>query len=214
MRDHQIAQLLQQQEEERKRQADEAQRQMQLTLMMQPKQQQQQQSGGPMGGMNPMSMMQGQSGGGNGIGGLFGGGMTPTASAQASGTVGAHAAPYAGSGASGAGGGGSMMGGLAANPYAWIAAAVLANEKYQNNTNNRKSEAFPLEWGLEGRAFYKDAPKWGAKADKVIPGMGSDIGIAGDLSSPADMFRGSTYSDLWKNAKKGGILGGLVRKIF
>jgi len=185
--------------------------------------------------MTMMKMFGGDSSSG-GLGGLFGGSMTPTASAQASGTVGAHAAPYAGGGGSAAGGGGGWFSGLfggagssgggaaagGASGYSsllsfWpaaVVAAAVANENYQGNIGNRDGEGFTGEYGLTGRAFYKDAPGWGEKADEVLPGLGSGVRIAGNLSSPVDLFRGETYKNLWDDLKNGGTVGSIFKELF
>ncbi|MEG3806638.1 hypothetical protein DBT53_002530, partial [Aerococcus mictus] len=144
-------------------------------------------------------------------------GLGGAASGATSGTGAAGSSVAHTGSAMGASGGSGAGGGSAYGPASfWPAAggaAVIGHEKYQNNTGNRKSEAFPLEWGLEGRALYKDKDVWAKKADKVLPGWGDDINIAGSLSSPADMFRSSTWSGLFKSLKSGGLLGGLVKKV-
>jgi hypothetical protein len=192
--------------------------------------QQQQQSGGAMGGMDPSGLLNMFGGGGetpfsgafgkkSGSGSLFGEGGSGSlfgeggfsslfggGSSAAGGGGGAAAGAgggAAGGGAAGAGGGSSAAGGLAAAWPAAIVAAIVGNELYQNNTGNRDGESFPLEYGLTGRAFYKDAPGWGEKADDIIPGLGSGIRTAGLLSSPVDLFRGDTYKGLWDEAKSG-----------
>lgn len=194
---------------------------------LQQQQRQQQQQSGRMPQINPMQFI---NQGGQG-GGLFGGGaaMTPTATAQASGTVGAHAAPYAGAGSSAAGGygggffsgmfggGASGAGGASSLMSFWpaaVVAAAIANENYQGNIGNRDNEAFTGEYALTGRAFNKDAKGWGDKADGVLPGLGSGVRIAGNLSSPVDLFRGDTYRDLWKDLKNGGTVGSVLKELF
>lgn len=176
--------------------------------------QQQQQSGGAMGGMDPSGLLSMFGGGGetpfsgafgkksafggeSGFGSLFGEGGF-------GGLFGGGSSAAGGGGAAGAGGGSSFGGAAAsAGPWAALAAAIALNENYQGNIGNRDGESFPLEYGLTGRAFYKDAPGWGEKADDIIPGAGSGIRTAGLLSSPVDLFRGDTYKGLWDEAKSG-----------
>lgn len=190
------------------------------------------------GGMNPLGMLNmmegGQGGGGGLLSGLFGGsapGMQ-TVSGLPSMAMGEGAmalpegmglgySPFgATSAASGAGAsGGGLLGGssgglgssiMGAGPWAALAAGILLNENYQGNIGNREGESFPMEYGLTGRALYKDAPGWGEKADEIIPGWGDDIRLAGALSSPVDLFRGDTWSTVWDSLKSGGPLGGLL----
>lgn len=146
------------------------------------------------------------SGGGQG----FGGGLGSTASSTLGGKGGGLAAKNV-AGSSSGGLGSSLA---SAGPWAALAAAIALNENYQGNIGNRGGESFPLEYALTGRSLYKDAPGWGEKADDVVPGLGSGIRTAGLLSSPVDMFRGDTYSDLWDEVKSGGTLGGILKGIF
>lgn len=167
---------------------------------------------------NPQAQQQDQQGGGvpniGGLTDLFGGSLGGAAGAEGgktSAVAGLGAKNVAG-GAAGGGGFGSTV--SAAGPWALLAAAILGQENYQQNIGNRDDEAFPYETAITGRALYKDAPGWGEKADDIIPGLGSPIRIAGLTSSPVDMFRGDTYKDLWKEAKGGGLLGGLFKGLF
>jgi hypothetical protein len=159
---------------------------------------QQSNQGQSMPSINPMQFMNmGQTGGGN-------------AALDAWTGIG----PGGGSGASGASGSSGMMSGLLSNPFTWIAAAIAGNELYQNNTGNRKGESFPLEYAITGRSAFKDKDVWGKKADSVIPGLGSGLRIAGGMSSPYDMLKGDTWKDIGKELKSGGVLGGLLKKVF
>lgn len=149
--------------------------------------------------------------------------MTPTAAAQASGKVVAHAAPYAGANAAGAGGSltgtsaagsSSWLGGLYANPYAWIAALAIGNELNADHEGRRDMDSFTGESAITGRSFYRDRDHMREQGNKIFDGWGDDIGIAANFSSPIDLFRGDTWSDAWDSAKRGGTLGGIIRKIF
>jgi hypothetical protein len=191
---------------------------MQMAAMPQ-KQEQQQQSGMSM---NPSTLMDMQ--------GMFGNsapnaaldawtGIGPSGGLMGSGSGNAALNAWTGvgpgaSGASSAGGSGFGSGMAAAGPWAALAAAIALNENYQGNIGNREGESFPLEYGLTGRAFYKDKEVWGDKADDIIPGLGSGVRIAGGMSSPVDLFRGDTYKDLFKELKSGGMLGGILKGLF
>ena len=192
-------------------------RQMQAA---QPQQEQQQQSGMSISPSNLMNMSEGLFGNSGSTAGLDAWtGIGPGASSgglmgSGSGNAALNAWTGVGPGASSAGGGGLGSSMAAAGPWAALAAAIALNENYQGNIGNREGEAFPLEYGLTGRAFYKDAPGWGDKADDIIPGLGSGVRIAGGMSSPVDLFRGDTYKDLFKELKSGGVIGGLLRGLF
>jgi len=154
------------------------------------------------GGSPPIGLIQQFAGGeGGGIGGLFGGGGS-----SATGAAGAE-----GAGAAAGGGEGALA---AAGPWAALAAIIALNENYQGNIGNRDDEKFPLEYGLTGRGAYKDAPGWAEKADEQVEGLGSGIRIAGNLSSPVDLFRGETYSNLWDDLKRGGTVGSVLKGLF
>jgi hypothetical protein len=207
-------------------QGDQAKREQELALILQ-ELLKQKQGGGQQGlgsDFNPTDISSwdkyfGQNGALSGLFSSDAGSTGVTAGTSAAHTGGAMGADSGGMFSGLFGGGGSSAGGGAGYSLAsfWpaaVVAAIVGNEKYQENTGNRKGEMFPGEQALEGRAFFKDAPVWGDKADSVIPGLGSDIRIAGDLGSPFDLLHGSTYSDLWNNLKSGGILGGLFKSIF
>lgn len=205
MQDMEIARLLQEQEEMRKRQEEEARRNQELMMLSQPKQQQQQ-SGGPMGGMNPMSMMGGQ----GGMGSMFGGGSAGAASGGGSAAGAAGASGGSAGGSAAASGASSLM---SFWPAAVVAAAV-GNELNAKHEGRRDSDAFTGESALTGRAMYKDADHLTEQGNKIFDGLGDGWGLAANMSSPLDLFRGDTWSDAWDHAKRGGVLGGLVRKIF
>ena len=180
---------------------------------------------GNAAGTQLVSGLGGLGGTGSAAGGIFGSaGSTAGAGALGGGvasgsTLGSSfASPWAfgGQAASGfgAGAGSSSAGGLGglagAGWPALLVAGIALNENYQNNIGNRDGESFPLEYALSGRALYKDAPGWADKADSAIPGLGDGIRVAGLTSSPIDLFRGETYSDLWDVAKGGGLIGSLL----
>jgi hypothetical protein len=150
-----------------------------------------------------------------GGGGAASGSGTGNAALNAWTGVGPGASSAGGAASGGASGGSGMMSGLAsAGPWAALAAAIALNENYQGNIGNREGESFPLEYGITGRAFYKDKDVWGDKADDIIPGLGSGVRIAGGMSSPVDMFRADTWKDVGKELASGGVLGGLIKKLF
>lgn len=120
-----------------------------------------------------------------------------------------------GASSGGAAGGGGATGGLAAaGPWAALAAAVIGHNEWADRKGLRDGESFKGEFGLTGRALYKDKDYYAERADKIIPGLGDSVNIGGSLSSPADMFRGETWKGAAKSALKGGVVGGLLRKIF
>lgn len=177
----------------------------------------QEQQSNQMPSMSPMQYMEMMGGGAPAGGGMPGFSAAGAEGASSAGGLPAwNAAGFEGLGGSagGSSGGGGMMSGLLANPYTWIAAAIAGNELYQNNTGNREGESFPLEYAITGRAAYKDKDVWGDKADSIIPGLGSGIRIAGGMSSPADLLRGDTWSDIGDELKSGGVLGNFLKGIF
>ncbi len=106
------------------------------------------------------------------------------------------------------------MSGLASNPYAWLVAAAVGNELNANHEGRRDSDAFKGESAMTGRALYKDSEHLTEQGNKIFDGLGDGIGIGSKISSPLDMLRGDTWSGVWDNAKRGGVLGGLLRKVF
>ena len=193
--------LLLQAEEERRRRMEENSA---FQSGIQPQSSQSSAGGSP--GISPMSFA-----------GQFGNSFGSGSSAAAGGGGAASASGGASAGGSAAGGGASSAGGASSLLSFWPAAAVAAvvgNEMYQNNTGNRDDEKFPLEYGITGRALFKDGPVWAEKADSVFDGWGDDIRIAANTSSPLDMFDKDTWKDTFDAAKRGGTLGGIIRKIF
>ncbi|MNL10838.1 hypothetical protein D3C87_1316520 [compost metagenome] len=130
--------------------------------------------------------------------------------------AGGGAASSGGAAAGGAAGGssGAMSGLAAAGPWAALAAAVIGHNEWADRKGLRDGESFKGEYGLTGRALYKDKDYYAERADKIIPGLGDSVNIGGSLSSPADMFRGETWKGIGKSALKGGVVGGLLKKIF
>lgn len=120
-----------------------------------------------------------------------------------------------GSSSAGSSSAGASSGGLAAaGPWAALAAAVVGHNEWADRKGLRDGESFKGEYGLTGRALYKDKDWYAERADKIVPGLGSDINVGASFSSPADLFRGDTWKGAAKSALKGGIVGGLLKKIF
>lgn len=194
--------LMQQQierDEEERRRKDEEQRQhiAQQELTMRAVAPQQQGSQG--GGINPMQFMD-----------KFGG-------ASSGGGGNAALDAWTGMGPSGgASSGGASSGSSLASfgPWAALAAAIVGNEANATHEGRRQNDSFFMEEALKGRALYEDKDHLREQGNKIIPGLGEDINIAGNLSSPLDMFDGDTWQSAWDSAKKGGMLGGIFRSIF
>lgn len=195
---------------------DEKTRREQEEALRQSAQRQQQQVGlgGGGGGMNPMQGMQiaknfmPASSGASAAGAGSAGGTA--SGATAGGTAGGSAA----GGAAGSAGGGLSSGLAAAGPWAALAAAIVGHNEWAERKGLRDGENFKFEYGLTGRALYKDKDWYAERADKVVPGLGDDINIAGSMSSPVDLFRGDTWKGIGKSLAKGGVVGGLVKKLF
>lgn len=205
-----------------------------------PEQQQQQSSGGgssfnpqmmqkfmgsgSAGGSSGLAGGMGSAGGGLGGSGLIGsssGAMSAGANGGASfglggslvggsGTVGGStfAAGSGGAAAGGGAGGGAAGGAAAAGPWAALAAVIIANENTQKKTGNRREGTQYYKDLIGGKVFEQDMNKYADKWDKDNKlGVNSDMKTIGNLNT-------FDFSNAWKNAKKGGIAGGLLKKIF
>lgn len=113
-------------------------------------------------------------------------------------------------GAGGAGGGasGAASGGMSAWPVAVAALAIGQHEWAKKKGLHTDSDA------LTGRALYKDSEYYQQKGNEKMDGLGDEMRLAAMGSSPADLFRKETWTTAAKLAAKGGILGGLLKKIF
>lgn len=119
-----------------------------------------------------------------------------------------------GSGAGGAGAGGASSAGGAASSgmSAWpVAVAALAIGQHQ--WAKRKGLHDDKD-AITGRALLKDSEYYQKKGNEKVSGLGDEMRLAALGSSPADLFRKDTWSSAAKLAAKGGILGGLLKKIF
>ncbi len=143
------------------------------------------------------------------------GGTATGSTAGMTGTWGSVAGGGSSAGAGASSAGASSSGGLAAaGPWAALAAAVIGHNEWAERKGLRDGESFKGEYGLTGRALYKDKDWYAERADKIVPGLGSDINLGASFSSPADLFRGDTWKGAAKSALKGGVIGGLLKKIF
>lgn len=113
-------------------------------------------------------------------------------------------------GGAGAGGGasGAASGGMSAWPVAVAALALGQHEWAKRKGLHTDSDA------LTGRALYKDSEYYQQKGNEKVSGLGDEMRLAAMGSSPADLFRKETWATVAKLGAKGGILGGLLKKIF
>jgi hypothetical protein len=150
--------------------------------------------------------------------GIFGGATAGSgATAGASGIFGGGVAggSAAGAGAGGAAAGGGGYSALAAGgPWAALAAAIVGHNQWAKGQGLRDNEKFPLQTGLEGRALYKDSKRYQEWGNRAFDGLGDGARLAGLGSSPTELFKGKNWAEAAKIAAKGGLLGGVLRKIF
>lgn len=141
-----------------------------------------------------------------------GSGAAASTSGTAAGSGSTGAATGSGAAASGGSGAGSTI--AAAGPWALLAGAIIGHNEWAKHKGLRDGEKFYGEYGLTGRALYKDKDYYREQLNDFIPGSGEDANIIGSLSSPADLFRSKTWDDIGSSLKQGGSVGALLKKIF
>lgn len=167
-----------------------------------------QQSGSQMPGVGSFQNMGASGAAAPGIGGWGAGG----ASAGGWNAGGAAAGGWNAGGAASQGGG--ALSSAFSNPYTWIAALAIGNEFNAEHEGRRENDSFPGKSALLGRSLYEDKDHLREQGNKIIPGLGEDINIAGNFSSPLDLFDGDTWESAWDSLKSGGPGIGLLKKVF
>lgn len=163
----------------------------------------QQQGGGggsaAQGGIDPGTAMQL-------AGKFYGGGGAPASQGVGAAPASTSAAPASSSSAS------SGISAVASNPYAWIAAAIIANETWQTKTGNRRNGLDGWKDRISGAVLRQDSERYSKHFFKDDM-SGDKIGLGGDMNLGADFGSPMTLKKIPKDLKNSSI-GKIFKKIF
>ena len=156
-------------------------------------------SGAAQGGIDPGTAMQF-------AGKFYGGGGAPASQGVGAAPASTSAAPASSSSAS------SGISAVASNPYAWIAAAIIANETWQTKTGNRRNGLDGWKDRVSGAVLRQDSDRYAKHLFKDDM-SGDKTGIGGDMNLGADFGSPMTLKKIPKDLKNTSIAK-LVKKIF